>query len=103
MSSVTSVIVTLDFLDHRFIINRLNTWLRLEGHGSLLEVDQNSGGEKGFEPCVYLGAFNYFNSYRFVELCKLIKEKYKYHHIHFSLLIINPEGIHHFLEIGKPL
>jgi hypothetical protein len=102
MSRVTNVIVTLDILDHKFIIDRLNTWLRLGDHSTLLKVDEYCGG-KAFEAHVYMGAFNYFNSYRFLEFCKLIKQKHKHHHIHFSLLIVDPENSHYFLEIGEPL
>ena len=104
MSRVTNVIVTLDLLEHKFVIDRLNTWLNLRGHSRLLQVDHLSGGEKAFEAYVYLGAFNYFDSNRFIEFCKLIKRKReKRHHVHFSLVIIDPEDSHYFLEIGVPL
>ena len=102
MSRITNVIVTLDILDHRFVIDRLNTWLRLADHCPLLKVDDHCGG-RAFEAHVYMGAFNYFNSNRFIELCKLIKEKYKFHHIHFSVVIVDPENSHYFFEIGEPL
>lgn len=107
MSVVTNVIVTLDTLCSDFIVDRLNTWLRLTNrHSSLLRVDENSGGEKHFEAHVYLGAFNYFDSEGFLAFCKSIEVKYKRSRIspiHFSIVCI-PDiqyGDHYFTKIGE--
>ena len=40
MSCVTSVVATLDSLDRKFVLNRINTWLKLAGHRSFVRVDE---------------------------------------------------------------
>lgn len=103
MSRVTNIIVTLDILDHQFIIDRLNTWLRLGDHCPLLKVDDYCGG-KAFEAHVYMGAFNFFSSERFLAFCKSIEAKYQGKRpspIHFSVLHIPDEGGHYFTDIGE--
>lgn len=77
MSVVTSILLTTSGIEynHReggWLVDKLNAYLEKRHKCKFEQVDQHSGGNKGFEPLVYMVAINYLDIDAFLDVFRSI-------------------------------
>ena len=78
MSHVASVILITSGIEHDYrhggwLIDKLNAYLEEHHERKFAQVDQYSGGDKGFQARVYLVAINYLDIPKFLEVFHSIR------------------------------
>ncbi len=56
------------------LMQRINNYLTEHGDGPMVQVSQLAGGYKGMQAHVFLGAYNHFNTERFVEFLESLDD-----------------------------
>lgn len=66
MSVVTNIILSVSVLDKNLVVD-VDNWIRFNHYyyNQLMDIDLCWQGNKGFEGCVVMGAYNYFDLYEF--------------------------------------